>query len=147
MQFNQHKYEKLERFFWITFQAILFFRHSFIHSLTKEMRTTNFLESIQGFSHYYIPLHYSPTFCRDIGISRCWPILNLLVCAPWSVIWFEVYTSSFLKSKTKKKRRKVCHLAQLVLPTVYNNPIYTSILHDIYLSYGGVLIWDTLYTP
>ena len=25
---------------------------------------------------------------------------------------------------------KVCHLAQLVLPTVYNSPIYTSILHE-----------------
>ena len=24
---------------------------------------------------------------------------------------------------------KVCHLAQLVLPTVHNSPIYTSILH------------------
>ena len=23
----------------------------------------------------------------------------------------------------------MCHLAQLVLPTVYNSPIYTSILH------------------
>ena len=33
---------------------------------------------------------------------------------------------------------KVCHLAQLVLPTVYNSPIYTSILHALILKIGDI---------
>ena len=57
----------------------------------------------------------------------------------WDLIWG---TCIYIKSKTKiVKSKKMCHVSQLLLATVFNSPIYTSILHaqvlncDDYLCY------------
>jgi hypothetical protein len=43
---------------------------------------------------------------------------------------FKDGTTIFGSNKGEyRRRRKVCHLTQLVLPTINNSPIYTSILH------------------